>query len=53
MKVNLYSAAGQATDDQVDLPGSVFDVEPNDHLIYQAVVTEMSNRRIGSHAAKS
>lgn len=53
MKVDLYSAEGQVTDDQVELPGFIFNVEPNDHLIYQAVVTEMSNRRLGSHAAKT
>jgi len=53
MKVDLYTKDGQVSDDQVELPDAIFAVDPNDHLIYEAVVAEMSNRRIGSHAAKT
>ncbi len=53
MKVDLYTQEGASAGKKVDLPASIFEVEPNDHLIYQAVVTEMTNRRIGSHSAKN
>ena len=53
MKVDLYTQEGAGAGKKVDLPASIFEVEPNDHLIYQAVVTEMTNRRIGSHSGKN
>lgn len=53
MKVDLYTQEGVNSGEQVDLPAAIFEAEPNEHLIYQAVVTEMSNRRLGSHNAKN
>jgi len=53
MKVDLYTIDGGNSGDQVELPADVFEVKPNDHLIYQAIVTEMANRRIGSHSKKT
>jgi len=53
MKVDLYTTEGASAGEKVDLPAGIFEVTPNDHLVYQAVVTEMSNRRSGAHSAKS
>lgn len=53
MKVDLYTADGASAGKKVNLPADIFEVVPNDHLIYQAVVSEMSNRRAGTHSAKS
>lgn len=53
MKADLYTAEGAKAKSQVDLDDSIFNQEPNEHLVYQAVVTEMANARIGSHSAKT
>jgi len=53
MKVDLYTAEGAKAGSQVDLDDSIFGVEPNEHLVYQAVVTEMANSRAGTHSAKT
>lgn len=53
MKVDVYTIEGAKSGDQVELPSHIFGIEPNDHLIYQAVVTEMANRRLGSHSKKT
>lgn len=53
MKGELFKSDGTSAGKKVDLPDGIFKVEPNDHLIYQAVVTEMTNRRSGAHSAKT
>ncbi len=53
MKVDLYTAEGAKAGSQVELVDTIFGQEPNEHLVYQAVVTEMSNARVGSHSAKT
>ncbi len=53
MKAELFKADGTSAGKKVDLPDSIFQADPNDHLIYQAVVTEMTNRRSGTHSAKT
>ncbi|MBS1271890.1 MAG: 50S ribosomal protein L4 [Candidatus Marinimicrobia bacterium] len=53
MKVDLYTVDGGNSGNQVELPANIFEVKPNDHLIYQAVVAEMANRRIRSHSKKT
>lgn len=52
MKLNIYKIDGTKTDETVELPASIFEVEPNHHLIYQAVRTYLSNQRQGTHKAK-
>jgi large subunit ribosomal protein L4 len=52
MNVNIYKIDGSVSDETIDLPSSVFEVEPNEHLIYQAVRTYLSNKRQGTHKTK-
>ena len=52
MQLNVYKIDGSESKEKIDLPSDVFEVEPNHHLIYQAVRTYLSNQRQGTHKAK-
>jgi large subunit ribosomal protein L4 len=52
MKLKIYKIDGTQSEDSVELPPSVFEIEPNHHLIYQAVRTYLSNQRQGTHKTK-
>jgi large subunit ribosomal protein L4 len=52
MKLNVYKIDGKKSTETIDLPDDVFGVEPNEHLIYQAVRVYLSNQRQGTHKAK-
>lgn len=52
MKLNVYKIDGKKSDETVDLPDEVFGVEPNEHLLYQAVRVYLSNQRQGTHKTK-
>ena len=47
--VTLYNVAGQAAG-EIKLNDSVFGVEYNEVVIHQAVVRQMANERLGTHA---
>ena len=47
-----FSAKGEAAAD-VELPASLFDQQVNEHLLYQAVRTYLTNQRQGTHKVKS
>ncbi len=49
MKVDVYNKLGQSTGRQVELPDSIFGIEPNEHVIYLAVKQYLANRRSGTH----
>ena len=51
-KVKLYNIAGQETG-EIELNDSVFGVDYNEAVIHQAVVRQMANERLGTHATKS
>ena len=51
-KVTLYNTAGAAAD-EIELNDSVFGVEYNEAVIHQAVVRQMANERLGTHATKT
>ena len=51
-KVKLYNVAGQETG-EIELNDSVFDVDYNEAVIHQAVVRQMANERLGTHATKT
>ena len=53
MKLDVYKIDGMSSGNSVALPNEVFEVEPNDHLIYQAVRTQMTNSRQGTVATKN
>lgn len=51
-KVKLYNVAGETTG-EIELNDSVFGVEYNEAVIHQAVVRQMANERLGTHATKT
>ena len=51
-KVKLYNIAGQETGEK-ELNDSVFGVDYNEAVIHQAVVRQMANERLGTHATKT
>ncbi|HLT24379.1 MAG TPA: 50S ribosomal protein L4 [Ignavibacteria bacterium] len=52
MKLNVFKIDGKKSEETIELPDSVFGVEPNQHLLYQAVRVYLSNQRQGTHKAK-
>lgn len=51
-KVKLYNIAGQETG-EIELNDNVFGVDYNEAVIHQAVVRQMANERLGTHATKT
>ena len=52
MEVNVVNVSGKETGAKVQLPESVFGIEPNDHAIYLDVKQYLANQRQGTHKAK-
>lgn len=52
MEVNVLNVSGEQTGAKVQLPDSVFGIEPNDHAIYLDVKQYLANQRQGTHKAK-
>jgi large subunit ribosomal protein L4 len=52
MQLSVYKIDGTESQEKIDLPSNIFEVEPNHHLIYQAVRTYLSNQRQGTHKTK-
>lgn len=53
MEISVYKTDGQASKSKVVLPSEVFEVEPNNHVIYQAVRSHMKNSRQGTAASRN
>jgi len=53
MKLDVFKTDGMSSGNSVTLPKEIFDVEPNDHLIYQAVRCQLINSRQGTVATKN
>jgi len=53
VKLDVYKTDGKLSGEQVVLPAKVFDVEPNDHVIWLVVTTEMTNKRQGTNQTKT
>ena len=51
-KASTYSAGGEKTG-SVDLPEAVFGIEPNSHVVWEAVVNFQANQRLGTVKTKS
>jgi large subunit ribosomal protein L4 len=51
MKVDVYSKDGKVTG-QVELPDSIFNVEPHEHAMYLAVRSYLARKRQGTHKVK-
>jgi|SRR5699024_5615560 len=52
MEIKVVNVSGEETGAKVQLPESVFGVEPNDHAIYLDVKQFLANKRQGTHKAK-
>lgn len=52
MELNVVNIQGKETGRKVQLPDSVFGIEPNDHAIYLDVKQYMANNRHGTHKSK-
>ncbi len=52
MKLEVYKTDGTKTGEQVELSKDIFEIEPNDHVIYLAVKAFLANQRQGTHKAK-
>jgi large subunit ribosomal protein L4 len=52
MQLKVYKIDGAESNEVIELPAVIFEVEPNHHLIYQAVRAYLSNRRQGTHKTK-
>ena len=53
MELDIYSRSGKPTGQKAKLSSAIFGIEPNDHAIYQAVVTYLANQRQGTHKTKT
>ncbi|HLQ99042.1 MAG TPA: 50S ribosomal protein L4 [Sphingobacterium sp.] len=52
MEIKVINISGEETGAKVQLPESIFGVEPNDHAIYLDVKQYLANKRHGTHKAK-
>ena len=52
MELNIVNIKGEDTGRKIELPDSIFAIEPNDHAIYLDVKQYMANNRQGTHKAK-
>ncbi|MBX2927914.1 MAG: 50S ribosomal protein L4 [Saprospiraceae bacterium] len=52
MKIEVLNIEGQQTGRSVELPDSIFGIEPNEHVVYLAVKQYLANQRQGTHKAK-
>jgi len=52
MEVKVLNLSGKETGAKVQLPESVFGIEPNDHAIYLDVKQYLANQRQGTHKSK-
>ncbi len=52
MEIKVLNISGKETGAKVQLPESVFGIEPNDHAIYLDVKQYLANQRQGTHKSK-
>lgn len=52
MKLEVINIQGEKTGREVELPDSIFGIEPNDHAVYLSVKQYLANQRQGTHKSK-
>ena len=52
MKLDVLNING-SKNSTITLDDSVFGIEPNHHVVHQAVTSELSNSRQGTHSSKT
>lgn len=53
MQVDVLNIKGDKTGRKLDLPAEIFEIEPNDHVIYLAVKQYLAAQRQGTHKVKT
>lgn len=53
MNIEILKKDGTKSGETVELKPDIFEIEPNDHAIYQAVRSYWANQRQGTHKVKS
>jgi len=53
MQVDILNTQGGSTGRSIELPESIFNIEPNDHSIYLAVKQYLAAQRQGTHKTKT
>jgi len=53
MQVEVLNIQGEKTGRSIELPDSIFGIEPNDHVIYLAVKQYQAAQRQGTHKVKT
>jgi large subunit ribosomal protein L4 len=52
MQVDVYKIDGKTSGEKIELDPKIFEIEPNDHAIYQAIRSLQANQRQGTHKVK-
>lgn len=52
MNIEVFNKEGKGTGRKLDLPDTIFGIEPNEHAIYLAVKSYLAAQRQGTHKAK-
>lgn len=52
MKLEVLKTDGTKSGEKVELSKDIFEIEPNDHVLYLAVKAYLANQRQGTHKAK-
>lgn len=52
MNIEVFNIEGKGTGRKIDLPDTIFGVEPNEHTIYLAVKAFLAAQRQGTHKSK-
>jgi large subunit ribosomal protein L4 len=53
MQLDVLNSKGEVTGRKVELPDDIFNIEPNDHVIYLAVKQYRAAQRLGLHSTKT
>ena len=53
MQIEVLNIKGEKTGRSVELPDSIFNIDPNDHVIYLAVKQYLAAQRLGTHKTKT
>lgn len=53
MQLDVLNTKGEVTGRKVELPEDIFNIEPNDHVIYLAVKQYRAAQRLGLHSTKT
>jgi large subunit ribosomal protein L4 len=53
MQLEIYKKDGSLSGEKINLPAEIFEIAPNEHVIYQAVRAYRANQRQGTHKTKT